>query len=286
MIELTIEQVKKHPASFLYVFADEQGFLQKINKKYATIIRGKKANQMKVLALSAEKYGKTYSEYADAVKTGFEEIYGMRPTQALVTLAEGGEVAGKNWSEGVFGVGSLSNKFKGTDITVDPKTGYMQRNGKLLPAYDTNYTDVNGKSVAYQIFYYDEASGNTYMSQYNKTLKKYYAQSYSNTEGQSFAALSGLAIGASDGASLWGNITLGVNWFSNILKWILSIFGINLPSIDSSVTTINEDNTLPDQKADGFVYESGFGEAGGIVLALVLGGTLLAGGFKNTKKKK
>ena len=59
MIELTIEQAKQKPETFLYVWADEERFLRYLTPKSANIIRGKKANQNKILLLSADKYGKT-----------------------------------------------------------------------------------------------------------------------------------------------------------------------------------------------------------------------------------
>ena len=58
-MELTITQAQKNAANFMYIWADEKNFLQKINRKYANIIRGKKANQIKLLKLSAQKYGKS-----------------------------------------------------------------------------------------------------------------------------------------------------------------------------------------------------------------------------------
>ena len=285
MIELTIDQVKQHSASFLYIFADETAFLQKIKKEYAAIIRGKKMNQIKVLNLSAEKYGKTYQDYVSAVKQAFIDMYGISPANALVKLALGEEVAGKNWAKGVYGIGSLSTKFAGTDITVESKTGYLMRDGKRLSVYDTNYVEIKGKTVAYQLYHYDQSSGKTYYSQYNKTLKKYYAGGYSTSDGKQYTA-SGKEVSGSDGASIWGNITLGADWFMNILKWILSIFGITLPDFGSSSEMINEENTLPNQTVDGFVYRTGFGEAGVIAMALLVGGTLLATGSLNLKKSK
>lgn len=292
MIELTIDQVKQHPASFLYIFADETAFLQKINSKYAAIIRGKKANQIKVLALSAERYRMSYQDYVSAVKEAFTEMYGIAPAKALVKLALGEEVAGKNWDKGMYGVGeigSLKTTFPGTDITVNTKNGYMMRNGSYLPVYDTYYEEINGKTVAFQLFYYDKESGKTYHSQYNKTLKKYYVGGYSTSDGKQYNA-NGKEISGDEGASVWSNITSGAEWFYGIIKWILSFFGISLPNFGGSsaseVEMINDENTLPNQTVDGFVYQTGFGEAGVIAMALLVGGTLLATGSLNLKKSK
>ena len=176
------------------------------------------------------------------------------------------------------GVGSLSKEFKGTDITVNPDNGYMMRNGSYLPVYDTAYDEKKGekKTGVYQQFYYDAASGKTYMSQYNKTMRKFYAESYSTSDGKMYKA-NGKEATAKDSSSVWENVSLSFDWAQKIIDWILSFFRAN--------TTLSAENTLPNQKADGFVTESGFGEAGTILLLLAAGGVLVAGGFGKKGKK-
>ena len=281
MIELSIEQACKHPFNFIYIWADEKAFLSRIEPKYAAVIRTKKANENKVIALSAEKYGTTESAYTDAIREAFISDFGMTPAQALVKLAQGETVNGINWAEGVYGIGSISKSFKGTDIEVDPKNGYMKKDGKYLPVYDTVYGEVGGKTVALQQFYYDEATGKTYMAQYNKTLKKYYAQSYSTADGKMYNA-SGKEITNKDAGTVWETAELSFDWLQRIIDWILSLFG----GTSSNSKTLNADNTLPNQSADGFVQESGFGEAEVILLGLVAGGAVLAGGMGKKGKKK
>lgn len=282
--KLTIEQAKAHSADFMYVFADENKFLRYINQKYATVIRGKKANQVKLLMLSAKEYGKTYDEYTNAVREGFIEQWGMTPAKALITLAEGGSVAGKNWAEGVYGIGSLSNTFNieldGNKVLVDAKTGHLFLAGKdITDESKTVYKSIGGKSTPYQLFGTIASMGSAspvMMSQYNKTMKKYYAQSY--TDNGTTYNTKGKEITASDNADIWGAITLG---FENFLNWLVSLF----TGTDLNSTSINADNTLPNQQTDGFVYQSGLGEAGGILLLLAAGGAALAGGLGKKKKK-
>lgn len=273
--KLTIDQVRSNASSFLYIFADEEQFLSRINQKYANIIRGKKANQNKLLDISAREYGSTYDEYAAAVREGFVAAYGIEPKNALVILAQGGTVAGKNWSEGVYGVGSLSNKFKGTNITVNSKTGVMSNNGVEMPTTNTIYDEFKGQTIAYQIF--AKEGEKTYMSQYNKTLKKYYAQSYSTADGKKYSA-SGKEINDSESGTIWESIILNLQ---NFLEWLVSLF-----TDKGKTTTITSENTLPDQKTDGFVSESGFGEMGSVALLLLAGGTLLATGSLGGRKNK
>ena len=276
-MELTIEQAKRKPANFLYIFADDV-FLSKIKNRYSKVIRGKRDNQNKVLMLSAEKYGGTYDQYRNAISGAFVNIYGISPEQALMRLAEGKDVAGKNWKAGVFGVGATpSSTFTGTKITVNETNGYMMIDGKYLPVYDTVYkTNADGtEGDAFQQTYIDKATGNTYMSQYDEATKKWYAASISDANGNVTSA-TGATMSASEQATMWGAILLNIE---NFINWLISLFG-------TGTKTINETNTLPNQVADGFVHENNTTEAGGILLALAAGGLLLGGGLFGKNKKK
>lgn len=279
MKELTIEQACTAPANFMYVWADEKKFLQYIKPKWATIIRGKKANQIKILTLSAEKYlgnANRVQEYYTAIENAFKSAYGMHPLSALSILAQGGTVAGKNWKEGVYGIGAVLTFAGHSDITVREADGHILQNGEdKTDTAKTVYANVGGTAVAYQLF--ATIDNITYMSQYNKTTKKYYAQSFS-TEDNFYSARTGNQIESSDSADVWGSIQLALEKFIN---WILSIFGYG-------VETITAANTAPNQLSDGFATteSGGMSEASGILLALAAGGFLLAGGLKGKKNKK
>lgn len=299
-IELTLEQARKQSASFMYVFADDK-YLSYIKPEYATIIRGKRANQKKLLLLSAQEFinknatlnGSEYNQYVDAVKSGFVADYGMTPTEALVKLAMGEQVAGKYWDTGVFGVGATrnTNTFAGmqindTPVTVDPVSGHIFVGiNDITDETKTVYATIGKKTVAYQFFSKDQGFGTIFVSQYNKILKKYYAQTYTDDEGKMHSAVSGNITDASDGADIWGNIELSLPTFQKFIEWILSLFGINTAQ-DAETERINTGNTLPNQKTDGYATQAGLGEMGGILLALAAGGALLAGGVGNKKTAK
>lgn len=283
-MELTIEQAKQHPADFMYIWADENNFLRYINKKYASIIRVKKANQRKLLLLSAEKYGTTLDAYTSAIREAFVETYGQTPASALVILAQGGEIAGKNWSEGVFGIGALPTSFSnyeinGQAVTVDATTGAIMLGAQdITDASKDVYTKSGKKTIVYQRFSKD-MSGVRFMSQYSKTQKKYAPRTWSDDHG-SYSARTGKTVSASDGASIWGNVLESLQVFVN---WILSLFGVSVPERE----TLNTENTLPNQKEDGFVQESGLLDATGLLLILAAGGALVAtGGLKVGKKAR
>lgn len=281
--ELKITDAQQHPANFLYIFASDE-FLALLDEKPRKAIVGKAANQRKLLLLSAQKYKKTYKEYYDAIYQGFQEIYGITPAAALVKLANGETVAGKNWKEGVYGIGAISSntifnglKFNGQAVTVDANTGHIMCGGKDITdtsktVYDKNI--VTGEAVA-SLYSATNSAGNIIVqSRRNPLTGKYYADTYSvedDEQGGVFSASTNKPVSASSTSNMWGEVILNIGQF---IQWLLSIFGINTSNM------LTAENTLPNQTADGFVVEAGVGEAGAILLALAAGGALLAGGSK------
>ena len=279
MTELTISQACEHPADFMYIWASDDKFLRYIPQNYATIIKGKRANQRKILALSAEKYGTTQAAYEQAIYDAFIETYDHTPAEALVILAQGGSIAGKNWSEGVFGIGAVQSFSNNPNILVDAKTGHIYNGGTdITDTSKTVYSTVKGS--VFPIQYVAQLDGVTYMSNYNKTLKKYSSYTWSNADG-TFNAKSGATFSSSQSSDIWGMIIASIEKFIN---WLLQLF------TGSSVETISAENTLPSQTADGFASAdggNGIAEASGILLALAAGGALIAsGGIKLGKKSK
>ena len=290
-IELTLAEACKHPECFMYVWATD-AFLKAIDPKYAAIISQKRNNQKKVLMLSADKYEGGFdkvTKYYDAIKQAFVDTYGVTPYNALIILAQGGEVAGKNWSEGVFGVGELYPKTfagvelsDGTKVRVDETTGHIYAGSKDITDESKTVYDDKG---AYQLFGVDDF-GYVFMSQRRKIGKKYFAKSWTDENGVTHKATNGNETSASDGASIWGNITLNWDWIKSILNWILSIFGIpQIPDMETTTEPISATNTLPEQKTDGFVsQQAGIGTSGAILLAALAAGMLLS--QKKNKKNK
>ena len=276
--KLTIDQARANAANFMYVFASD-AFLKAIPSTPARIITGKKANQNKLLMLSAKEYGSTYEAYVEAVRDGFMEQYGMMPGQALVVLAQGGDVAGKNWKDGVYGVGTISvtRKFAGTNVTVDKTTGVISENGVALATTNTVAENVRGKTIANYQISAKASDGNVYVSQYSRVDGTYYAKSYTNAEGRKYNAY-GTAISGADAATVWESVILSLQDF---IEWLINLF----TGGESNTEKITAANTLPNQKTDGWAYKSGFGEAGTILLVLAAGGALMASGAFKGKKK-
>lgn len=276
-MELTIAQVKKSPAEFLYVFAADV-FLNHIDAKSRNIIRGKKANQIKLLQLSAEKYGKAYQEYVDAIYAALQEQYGFTPAEILVKLANGEAVAGKNWSAGVYGVGANMDGFtQNPSVKVDPITGKILVNGVEAPASKMVSIAANNCPNNILGYVYTAEDGATYSSAYKKINKKYYASQYA--KGDILQTPSGAASNASDSASIWESICLSLDKF---VKWLLDLFG-------TGKQTINAANTAPSQSGDGFsseTTEASIGTIAAVGLLAVAAGMYLAAPDNGKKKKK
>lgn len=271
---ISIEQAKCTSANFMYVWADEIKFISKLDKRTAVIIRQKKANQNKIITLSAKEYGLTVQEYYNAIRQAFIDSYGCTPVDALMTLAAGGSVAGKNWADGVYGVGALKNSTftQNKSITIDPATGEIKKNGITVSQLSSAvYGKKGGKTVVTGYSYTDE-NGNTYTSQLHKASGVYYAGQYSTNSGV-LQNSNGMNITAADASSIWESIASGLETFVN---WLISLFTKN----DKELLTAG--NTIP-QQTDGFVTETA---GGGWLLAVAAAGILVSGGLKIGKKSK
>lgn len=278
MIELTIEQAKRFPANFMYIWASDQ-FLAAIERKHAIEIKRKQLNQRLLLQRSAEKFNTTKEAYEKAIYEEFKAQFNMTPAEALIKLAQGEKVCGKDWEAGVYGVGAIrSTKFK-DGYSVGKENGTIIDSAGNLCATDNIIYGDDGQP--FQITSYDNITGITYVSEKGKN-GKWFAKSYSDADGNMFNA-NGKSITGSDAGSVWETVELSFDWVQKIIDWILSLFGVKA---DKEVEQLNAENTLPDQKKDGFVYESGIGEAGGIMLLLAAGGAIMASGALGGKKKK
>ena len=285
--ELTIEEAKKSPASFMYVWASDK-FLAAIPRRHARVIFMKRAHQKKILMLSADKYlgdQNKVNEYYSAIETAFYNTYGMSPYQALITLAQGGTVAGKNWEKGIYGIGEVKvNTFYGSNLTVDKNTGDILSGGTVVSDNKkTVYANLSKKNVgAYQKFYTD-GNGKTYMSQYDKKTKSYYAYSVSNSDGSIYSAADGKSMTQADSADLWGNIQM---LLQKVMDWFLELFAKD----EKTKEPMTVENTVPNQTGDGFSYVPGeeplLGSASALLLLAAGAGLILSGGVLGGKKKK
>lgn len=258
MAKLTKQDAINFPANFLYVWASES-FLQQIDSRSAKIIRGKQANQKKLLYILADDKAGEFTKYNALLKQvgdSFANQYGMSPKQALVTLAEGGEVADKNWKEGVYGIGATgrSNFANNTNITVDPESGVIMLNGvaqSCTPVYGKNGQVTNQNAII---------DGTTYSSFYDKSTKRFYAYEYCPGDGSGTRYDAGgekILVGHMTN-SMWQDIlsitsTFG-DWILQFLQGIMTLFaGVQVTSTSPTAAPIAAENTTPRQ-SDGFIY--------------------------------
>lgn len=270
--EIPLSEAKLHPACFLYVFATNS-FLNAVDAKHREIIRTKGFNEKRLMQLSADKYGVTFDAYKEAVRGAFKDMYGCDPLVGLLKLAAGEELAGKNWNEGIYGIGSLLTTYNdGKGITVT-KDGHFKKNGTLIPDDQTTveYSNVG----VYKRYYIDQETNTTYALRYHKASKRYYADSYSLKDGNVYSP-AGIHLTGADGSSMWGNIIL--NWVNAFVNWLLGLFGITTDK--EQLTT---ENTLPAQVEDGFTSVEPLISGSTILMLMAAGGVLLYG---STKKKK
>lgn len=283
MFNLSIQEVQSHPEDYLYIFASDK-FLSKMGTKAAMIIRQKKANQDKIIRLCAKNAGKDYSEYTDAIRQGFLNIYGITPAEVLVKLAEGETVAGKNWKEGVYGVGALKEwRFtqktaSGESVEVGTANGRFIIGGVDGGGRFTTKIYKNGCPDNIGGYTFVDTDGNTFASAYDKLNKTYYASSYTKEDGTIYTPQGAVKTSAEMG-DMWETIQGFLNKF---MDWIMSLFNIK-----KSDTLADPKNTAPSQ-ADGFTtQEAGLGTWGMALLASAAVGFLLFGeGLKPGKKNK
>lgn len=243
---MTLQDVKKNPAEFLYLYATET-FLSKIDAKSAAIIRKKQSNQFKVLMAVCDKEGVQYADVVKQLNQIMIESFGYKATTILKMLAEGQEVAGKNWSKGIYGIGSIGDTyegFTGTDITVNSQTGKLMQGGVEI----SGQTAIYGKNST---TYTAVVNGTTYTSQYNKKAGNYSAGTYTTEAGKTFNP-TGKETGLAGFSNIWSSIESYKPMFENILNWLKSLF----PAMFEGREAITKKDTVPSQK-DGFTQSSG-----------------------------
>lgn len=250
MIKATLADIRKNPINYLYVFAPDN-FIDALGSKTAKIIRQKKLNQAKLLRNAAEGNNSTYDVWRDAVYNSIVDMYGMKPAEILVALAEGKDVAGKNWSKGVYGIGAVRqvNYNQNRGVTVDTKTGKIIGEGitNLSPIYSNG-----GKITGYSA---TDAAGNVYTSA--KHGGNYYANTYGTAEVQQYA--NGQTYQPSESSTIWESIATFIPYVKNLLSWILSLFNVNTSNL------ITYENTYPSQQE--FTYSSGLSSSELLMLA-------------------
>lgn len=265
MAKVTLSQITASPLDFLYCFATDK-FIGKLGKKVGTIIYNKRANQLKLLNTVAIDNGSTASVYLQAIEKSVADIYGMTPQAILVALAEGKNVAGKNWSKGVYGVGDplydkMTTYTQAAGVTVGAD-GKIVSNGKVLPGQTPIY-GVTADNNTYLQGYAATQNGMTFTSLREANGTTFYANTVGTATSQQYA--NGRTYDQTKASSVWESILTYLPMVTQIIQWIVSLFG------GGQRTLITAANTMPSQEE--FTYTSGV--SSNELLLLIGGGAAL-----------
>lgn len=279
MIKMTPEQVRENPQMFMYAWATPS-FMRSLGK-YKSIVAEKWANQRIVLGQIATDNNLDFTTFVKSVEQSFVDIWGVKPLKALQILAEGGSIAGKDWSKGMYGVGTTYPGWSNTDVTVDEATGKILKGGVEVDGQSVYYGTGKNKIAGYTV----TIDGKTYSSQYKR--KKYYAGILTDADNNKFLP-DGSKARTADFSNIWEGVE---SLYDNFIEWLIKLFD-KLLNTDSAVNQIKPENTFPSQVDDGMATKrSNLTEVlsanSGIILLALGAGTLLAtGGLPGMKKKK
>lgn len=279
MAKKTLKSILDCPIDFLYLWASDD-FISQLGSK-AKIIRQKKYNQYQTLwktmvenvsSSSRAEYQEVYQSWVKQIGDAIFNTYGMAPATILQKLAMGEEVLGKNWKQGIYGVGEVQSTFaQNSAVTVDAATGKILVSGAeaqgQLPIIGTD-----GAITGYS--YYDRAANRQYQSGVNAG-GQYGAVCYSSPDGVESAT--GGNFDPTKG-SFWQNANNYMPLVNKIIDWIMSLVG----SFAGNRVVLTQENTVPVQ-TEWVEQESNGGLiAGGLALA----GLALITMDKPNKKKK
>ena len=256
--------ILEEPIAFLYIFIDDfykmnpvVPFLEMLDAKHRAIIASKAENQ-KVMCRNVymdENNGSTtgLQNFYLQIKNKIYDQYDMYPTEILLRLAYGENVAGKDWNNGVYGVGETKQYYKNfknvTKAGEDLSQLIVGNNGELyagrgnVTANQTIYGE-DGKPIGYQYKYKDLSittqliNGNWYAGTVGAAAK---SKQY-NADGTKFLS--------SNASSIWqslGTYLPYVGLILSLLSWLFSSFKSNSFSTGN---LFNTTNTFPNQTMD------------------------------------
>ena len=267
----SLQSYCENPANFLYIFAGDS-FIAKLGRTASYVISKKKANQKKLLNTAAVDAGISYNAAMNKIAEAFKNYYGMTPANALITLANGGEVAGKNWKAGVYGISgkevlvNYSAPGANSNVAIDANGQFINKStGAALTTEIVSY-GISGKPNCVR---YTDASGNTYTANYTKR-NGWAAGKFNNKETGNTYTADGQIASAADSASIWESLALN---FQKLIEWLISLFNATNNSNETAITAAA---TQPSQE-DGWVYNAGVSPW--ILVAVAAGTLLMSGGL-------
>lgn len=254
--------ILEEPIAFLYIFIedfDEMNipFLAMLDEKHRSIISSKAYNQ-KVMCRNVymdEHNDSTegLQDFHQQIKDKIHDQYGMYPTEILLRLANGENVAGKDWNGGTYGVGESNNKFyknfsmvtgTGQDLSnISVNDNGTLRFGRGNSANPPNIIyGSDGKPIGYQYDFNGLSlttqlvNGNWYAGTVGSKNKQW------NADGTKFSSVTA--------SSIWQSIATYLPYVGlllSLLSWLFDSFKSNSWSTNR---LFNTSNTFPNQRLD------------------------------------
>lgn len=244
MAKKTLTSILQCPIDFLYLWASDE-FIAQLGSK-ARIIREKRYNQYQTLwktmvenvnAGSNAEYQEVYQSWLKQISQAMQDVYGMAPTTILQKLAMGENVVGKNWKQGIYGIGDLQTTFaQNSAVTVDSASGKILVSGVEADG-QMPIIGEGGAITGYS--YYDRAANRQYQSGVNAG-GQFGAVCYSSPDGVESAT--GGNFDPSQG-SFWQNANNYMPLVNKIIDWIMSLVGL----FTGNRVVLTQENTVPDQ---------------------------------------
>ena len=280
MAKVPFSDLLKTPSDYLYIFADDD-YLKRLSARRRAVIASKKVIQIKFVNTVAVDNGLSLPQAAAKISDAIVDTYGLTPGKILIKLALGENVAGKNWSAGVYGVGATkSNTFvQNSSISVDGLTGKILNGGVEVPNQTPVYDTYKGKT--YITGYSATVNDVAYSSLIDKAAYKkgntiYYSNTVGTTSGIQYA--NGTTFNTADGSSIWDNILAEFPLFGKFIQWIISLFKIDVINpVDAAPAQMEYLDTEPDYASIGILAAA--------AIAVLFFSTDMDGGKKKSKKK-
>lgn len=246
-----IDGIFQNPVDFIYLFASDS-FISRLSGVYRRTVYNKNILQRKYVNTMAVQAGYDYKDVRDKIGAIIEDTYARKPADVLNRLASGQDVAGKNWKEGVYGVGATYRESwtQNPNIKVDPSSGKLLQGGLEISGQTGVYTG-SGKLIGYTA----SVDGAQYQSQ--RVGEKYYAGSYGTADG-AFNA-DGSAFQAVNCESVFQSIFTYLPMFQSLLEWFFSLMNITPIRTQNVVATQSDWVKTQSDKSDWLWFIAGAG---------------------------
>lgn len=282
--------IEQEAANMIYCFIESDELTRRNFGRYLPNIVAKRQQQLGFIKSNCVVRGTDEHTIYERITRKLGEVYAplphpntgivqtATPKAIIYQLAQGNEVNGINWSEGIYGgIGKIYDGFGAfdlgsgntADIVFDAASGSVSKNGSPLTS-KTTYKKNGNNLKSFQ----DAETGITYNIKYNK--RKGIWSAVSASDGENTINPEGKLITQMDG-EMWTNI---LNFSMTILSQLSDLAG----NFAASLSGVTPGQALSPVQVDDGWYEPESNS--GVTTAALLGGGLLLGGLVVSNKKK